>query len=175
MTDLLHIPNWNGLHPLIIHFPIALLLIAPLFVVLGGVLGSSKGRSFLMSALILMVLGTASVFVAVETGGAAGKLAGSAPRVAAVLEQHKELAETTQVLFSLLTLGFAALLFVPRVLGRELGAPLNAALLSVFLISYATGALFLVKTANQGGRLVYELGVKAPMASSTAAAGVSRR
>jgi uncharacterized membrane protein len=169
MTHLLPIPNWYGLHPLIIHFPITLLLVAPLFVIVGGVLAPSKCRSFLVSALVLMVLGTASLFLAVETGEAAGELAGSAPEIKAVLNQHRELAKTTQVLFSLLTLCFAALLFVPRVLGRELGFRVNAALLSAFLIFYATGALFLVNTASHGGRLVHELGVRAPVASSTTA------
>jgi uncharacterized membrane protein len=169
MTHLLAIPGWNGLHPLIVHFPITLLLVAPLFVVVGGVLAPSKGRTFLISALILMVLGTASVFFAIETGEGAGELAGSAPEIRAVLKQHQELAKTTRVLFSLLTLSFAALLFVPTVLGRELGLRVNTALLSAFLIFYATGAVFLVNTASHGGRLVHELGVRAPVASNISA------
>jgi uncharacterized membrane protein len=169
MTHLLTIPSWNGLHPLIIHFPITLLLVAPLFVVVGGVLAPSKGRTFLISALILMVLGTASVFFAIETGEGAGELAGSAPEIRAVLKQHQELAKTTRVLFSLLTLSFAALLFVPTVLGRELGLRVNMALLSAFLIFYATGAVFLVNTASHGDRLVHELGVRAPVAPNTSA------
>ena len=32
------IPSWDALHPLIIHFPIALLLIAPIFIIVGAVL-----------------------------------------------------------------------------------------------------------------------------------------
>jgi len=37
------IPNWDALHPLIIHFPIALLLIAPIFVVVGAALTPPRG------------------------------------------------------------------------------------------------------------------------------------
>ena len=35
MIEFPPIPSWDGLHPLIVHFPIALLLVAPLLVVLG--------------------------------------------------------------------------------------------------------------------------------------------
>ena len=35
MIQLPPIPGWYELHPLVVHFPIALLLIAPLFVLLG--------------------------------------------------------------------------------------------------------------------------------------------
>ena len=33
------IPSWDGLHPLIIDFPIALLLVAPLLVLIGALQG----------------------------------------------------------------------------------------------------------------------------------------
>jgi uncharacterized membrane protein len=157
------ISSWNALHALVIHFPIALLLIAPLFVVVGAVISPPKGRAFLLSALILMVLGTASLFLTVETGEAAGQVPGLTPAIEETLKQHQELAETTRVLFSLLTVAFAALLFVPWSL--ELDRRVNAALLAAFLIFYATGALFLVNTARHGGHLVHEFGVRAPVAA----------
>ncbi len=46
------LPGWDGLHPLVVHFPIALLLVAPVFVVLGLVLPRA-GRGFLVGALVL--------------------------------------------------------------------------------------------------------------------------
>jgi uncharacterized membrane protein len=169
MLNLPFLPSWNGLHPLIVHFPIALLFVAPLFVILGIVVGPLKGRPFLVSALILMALGTGSIFVAVETGELASELVRSTSAVRAVLQQHQNLAETTEVLFTLLTVVLAALLFAPKLLRRELGLRVLVALLAAFLLFYITGALFLVKTAHQGARLVHELGVKAPVASSVAA------
>ena len=60
------IPSWDALHPLIIHFPIALLLIAPIFIVVGAVLTPAKGRSYLIAAMVLLLVGTASIFVAVQ-------------------------------------------------------------------------------------------------------------
>ncbi len=40
-------PSWDGLHPLIVHFPIALLLVAPLFVVLGLARAAALGGCLL--------------------------------------------------------------------------------------------------------------------------------
>ncbi len=97
------IPSWDALHPLIIHFPIALLLIAPIFIVIGAVLTPAKGRSYLVAALVLLLVGTAAIFVAVETGEAAGKLAERTPGMARVLETHESLAERTQAVFSVLS------------------------------------------------------------------------
>ncbi len=163
------LPSWNDMHPLIIHFPIALLLTVPLFVIVGAVPSPPKGRAFLMSALILMVLGTASVFLSMETGEAARGIARSDPAIKAAINEHLELAEATQVLFSVLTLAFAALLFVPNMLRAELGHRVSVALLAVFLIFYATGILFLVNTAHHGGLLVHEMGVTSPMSHSVSA------
>ena len=73
------IPSWDALHPLIIHFPIALLLVAPIFIVVGAVLTPARGRSYLIAAMVLLLVGTASIFVAVESGEAAGKLAERTP------------------------------------------------------------------------------------------------
>jgi uncharacterized membrane protein len=168
------LPSWNSLHPLIIHFPIALLLVAPLFVIVGGMLPPPKGKAFLMSALILMVLGTSSVFLSVETGEAARGIARSDPVIKAAIDEHQDLAEATRVLFSGLTIAFAALLFVPNMLRVELGRRVNVALLAVFLIFYTTGILFLVNTAHQGELLVHEMGVRSPLTHNVSASVGSR-
>jgi len=169
MLNVVFVPSWNGLHPLIVHFPIALLFVAPLFVILGIAVGPLKGRQFLVSALLLMALGTVSIFVAVESGAAAREVVKSTSAVRAVLQQHQDLAEATEVLFTLLTVVFAVLLYAPKLLRRELALRITVALLAVFLLFYITGALFLVKTAHQGARLVHEFGVTAPVASSVPA------
>ena len=149
-------PDRNGLHALIAHIPIVLLLVAPFFAIVSIGLPTTKRRLFLGLTLTLMVVGTAMTFVAVTTGEAAMEVIGSTPALQVVLEQHRTLAETTRELFIVLTLGFAALLFAPRLLGRELESRINTVLLAVFLVFYATGALFLVHTALQGGQLVSE-------------------
>jgi len=154
------LPTWDGLHPLVTHFPIALLLVAPLFVVLGLVRRPSA-RAFLLAALLLMVLGTTAIFVAVPTGEAAGRLAERTPLVNQVLERHEELAEATRVLFTALTAIFAVIVFGPVVLKKELERRSTLALHVAFLILYGAGAAVLTNTAHQGGQLVHALGVHA--------------
>jgi uncharacterized membrane protein len=161
-----YFPGWNGTHALIVSIPIILLLIAPLFVIVGTVLPSAKGQPFLVWALILMILGTVTVFVAAATGEAAMRVLGPSPATQVALEQHRDLAGTTEELFLMLTLAFAALLFVPRLLGNEFESWVNSALLAAFLVFYATGALFLANTVHHGGHVVHELGHKAPVTGS---------
>jgi len=153
-------PDRSGLHQFIVYISIILLLVAPFLVIVGIGYSAAKRRLFLGSALTLMVLGTAMTFLAVTTGEVAMRAVRPTPAFKVTLEEHRALAETTRELFSVLTLGFAALLFVPRLLGREPGSRVNTALFVVYLVFYATGALFLVNTALEGGRLVRELEAK---------------
>lgn len=165
------IPSWDALHPLVIHFPVALLLVAPLLIVLG--LLPRMGRGYLNAALVLMILGTVAAWVAVSTGEAAGELAARTPAVKATLEQHEELAETTRALFTAFTLVFAALLFLPRILRRQPGRRLETAVGVLFLLGYSAGAGVLAETAHQGGRLVHVHGVHALMPAEPAATTTS--
>jgi uncharacterized membrane protein len=162
------IPSWNELHPLVIHFPIALLLVAPLFIVIGIIVNPGKGRPFLTAALVLMLLGTAGTFFAIATGEAAGEIVERTPAVSAVLERHEDLAEMTRIVFSVLTLLFAAILLLPRLLKREPSVATARILPLAFLIFYSAGAVILVNTAHNGGRLVHELGVHARITQSNA-------
>lgn len=154
------LPGWNVIHHFTVHIPIILLFVAPFLVIVSMGLPDAKRQPFLSSALILMVLGTAMAFLAVTTGEAAMKAISSTPAFKGAIEEHRNLAETTMALFSMLTLGFMALVFAPRLVGRELEPFLNSALLAIFLLFYATGALFLTHTALQGGHLAHELDVK---------------
>ena len=158
------IPSWDALHPLIIHFPIALLLVAPLLVVL-GILFRNQGRGLLIAALIIMLLGTIGIYMAVATGEAAGELAERTPGVAAVLERHEELAQTARAIFTALTIVFAAILFTPAFFKKALSRKSTAAISLAFLLFYAAGAIVLANVAHQGGRLVHEYGVRAMMTS----------
>lgn len=162
------IPSFDGLHPLIIHFPIALLFIAPLFVAIGALLTPRRGRPLLYSALLLMVVGTASIFLAVETGEAAGKLADRNPEVNAALEDHEELAESTRLMFTVLTAIFAAIVAAPLFRRREPGRLASTVLPLAFLVVYGGGMVLLANTADHGGRLVHQLGVHAMIAPGEA-------
>ena len=151
---------WDSLHPLIIHFPIALLLVSPLFILISAVLTPPKGRPYMVAALILLLLGTASLFLAVQTGEAAGALAERTPPVEALLHGHQTLASETRNVFVTLSIIALGVFFFPRLLRKERPL-LSRALPLSFLVFYAVGIIFLVNTADRGGRLVHELGVHA--------------
>jgi uncharacterized membrane protein len=171
MLGLPLLPGWSGIHPLVVHFPVALLMVAPLFVLI-GVTAVKTMKNFSIAALVLMALGTLATFIAVPTGEAAARLADRTPEVNIALERHENLAERTRIIFTFLTLLYALVLFGPRLMKRELRRGAVVALQATFLFLYAGGALVLINTAHNGGRLVHELGVHAllPSAESLGAA-----
>jgi uncharacterized membrane protein len=163
MQSWLPIPaTWDGLHPIITHFPIVLLLIAPLFVILGMV-KLDRWKMFSVSALILMALGSAAAFIAVSTGEAAAEMAEKTPQVVAALERHEDLAEDTRLAFSILTAVFAVIVIGPALIKRTLPRRLRLGLHALFLVAYLGACLVLARTGHEGGMLVHQLGVRAMM------------
>jgi uncharacterized membrane protein len=154
------------MHPLLVHFPIALLFITPLFLLLAQLLGR-RNRVWTLTALLLLILGTAGIFAAAASGEAAGKLVERSREINAVLERHEHLAEAARGVFSGLTLGFAALVLVPIALKRELPRWAHVSWHVLFLVVFLGALGFLVQITHQGGRLVHQFGVHALMAPET--------
>jgi uncharacterized membrane protein len=171
MFQLPPVPTWDALHPLIIHFPIALLLVAPLFIIAALLVSGSRRQAFMISALVLMILGTASVYVALSTGEAAGKLAERTTEINAVLERHEDLAEKTRLTFTVLTVILAGMLIVPRFVQWEPSRAMSAIASVVFLVLYGGAAQLLTNTAHNGGLLVHEFGVTAMVSAPTTMPG----
>ncbi len=140
-------------------------MIAPLLILIGA-FAAKRGKAFLISALILMAIGTAATFIAVSTGEAAGELAERVPNVEAVLESHEDLAETTRNVFSILTVVFAIILIAPMVFRKELSSRVTIPMNLAFLLFYSSGVVMLINTAHEGGKLVHQYGVHAMMASN---------
>ncbi len=167
MLQLPPLPTWDALHPLIIHFPIALLFVSPVFILIGAFLRPAKGRPYLNAALILLVLGTISLFVGVHTGQAAGELVDQDPPVGAMLHAHQTLAVETTDVFVVLSLIACGLFLIPRLLGKADTLLLSRVFPLSFLVLYAVGIVFLINTADRGGRMVHEFGVHAMIAPTT--------
>jgi len=166
MLQIPTIPTWDSIHPLIIHFPIALLLVSPLFMLIGIIRQPEKGRPFLETAVVLLLLGTVTLFFAAESGEAAAELADQTPPVADLLRQHQQLASDTRNLFVTLSVISIGVLMLPRLLSTDRVLFTRVLPLS-FLVFYAVGIIFLVNTADRGGRLVHEFGVHAVIAPTT--------
>ncbi len=162
-------PGWDGLHPLVIHFPIALLLVAPIFVALALILGR-RGRWAAPMALALLVIGTGFALIARETGEAAAALVDQSPSISAVLDQHEDLAEATVAAFSALTALYALILLAqwkwPKLASARIHIPVHG----VFLLLLLAASVILANTGHQGGRLVHEFGIHAITAPAHAPA-----
>jgi uncharacterized membrane protein len=158
---------------MIIHFPIALLLITPCFILLGALLKPTRGRPYLIAAMALLLVGTAGTFVAVETGEAAAELAERVPGMAQVLHTHESLAERTRAVFMVLSIIFIALLIVPGWMHQAENRLTTTILPLAFLVLYSAGVLLLLNTAHNGGRLVHEYGVRAMVAASAGGANAA--
>ena len=166
MSQFPPIPSWDALHPLVIHFPIALLLVVPFLIVTGALRPPERGQTILYVALALMIVGTLGTFLAIATGEAAGRIAERTPQIDVVLEHHEQLAEATRIAFSVLTVLFAAILLIPVILKKTSNRLVSTALSLAFLVLYGGGILLLTNTAHNGGRLVHEFGVRAAVKHS---------
>ena len=160
MFQLPPIPSWDALHPTISHFPIALLLVAPLCL-LAGLWCRDQRRALAMVALGLMAAGTLGVYLAASTGDAARDVAVQTPEVKAAIQAHEDLGAVVRAVFSALTVLLAALLFAPGLARRELTSRELGAGIAVILVLSVVAGLILVNTAHTGGLLVHKLAVHA--------------
>jgi|ERR1019366_802730 uncharacterized membrane protein len=163
MPQLSMVPGWDGLHPMIIHFPIVLFLLPPLFLLLAAFTHAERRCLFLSAALTVMVLATTSLYVAFETGEAAETLINQRAEITTVVEHHQEFADLSRSSFTAATALFSLVLLIRRLLHlhtRELTAVLPLG----FVAFYGLGLFWLIHTAYNGERLVHEFGVKGVIA-----------
>lgn len=153
-------PAWSHLHPAIVHFPIALLMVAPLLVAL-GLLWPAQRAGIHGSALILLILGTAMAVVAVATGMAVTGPTARSPELLAALDAHERLGKWTAFVYAGLTLGMILIQFLPLVLRQRLSRNWMLALHLSWLAASLGASLLLIQTGHLGGRMVHELGAHA--------------
>lgn len=181
MSWLPAIPGWDGIHPAMVQFPVALLL-ATSVLLLVSLVTRRTWRTWAGAALLMMALGTVGTWLAVASGHAAGQLVDKTPAVAEALRNHEALGVNTRNLFTLLTVIFAALMILTAALKTPMPAPLRISAYAVFLVIYLGAIGFVAQTADRGGRLVHELGVRAmivnppppPAAPATSAVPAAR-
>jgi uncharacterized membrane protein len=167
MLQFLPMPAWDALHPLIIHFPIVLLLVSPLFIVISATLPPPRGRPYMMTAIVLLLLGTASLFIATSTGKSAARYVERGGAMDALLETHRNFATETIMVFSELSILLLAIFLLPRMLGRRESRLFSTVLPLTFLAFYFGGIAFLLNTTHTGGRLAHEFGAHASISSTT--------
>ncbi len=148
------------LHPMLVHFPIALFITSVLFDVLGVWL---KHESLREGALWLLVLGVLTGLAAFASGDLAAEAAEKAGVAESLIETHEHLAGATVGLFGAL--------LVWRLLLRNRFSPRTQI---AYLMVAIVGLGLLSATGHYGGSLVYEhgVGVNAPAARTSDQAGM---
>ena len=145
------LPGWApNLHPLVVHFPIALLLTAAGLDVVGWVLRCNRPLRFVATALY--VLGTLAIVAAYVTGRAAAGTVWLPGMAHAAVKEHWDWAFRAVWFFTILTTVRLVLLLR----GRSEGRP---ALIALLTLVGLLGAVLLGETGDRGGRLVYQHGV----------------
>jgi uncharacterized membrane protein len=133
------------LHPMLVHFPIALFITSVLFDVLGAWLTRESLRE---SALWLLVLGVLTGLAAFASGDLAAEAAEKAGVAESLIEIHEHLAGAT--------VGIFGALLAWRLLLRNRFSPRTRI---AYLMVAIVGLGLLGATGHYGGGLVYEHGV----------------
>lgn len=149
-------PPLNHIHPAIVHFPIALLTVAPGLVLLGA-LWPAQRRGVHAAALILLLLGLLGALVALATGELAESFAHRTPELRVALDHHQALAWQTVAIFGALALAWLARWAASRFLHRELPPRAAQALFLLWLLVSAWGVVTLLRTGHEGGQMVHVL------------------
>jgi uncharacterized membrane protein len=147
MTALL--PGWApNLHPLVIHFPIALLVAGAFIELLAALF---RRHEWLAStATMLFGLGAAGAIVACVSGQQALDTVLMPGMAHPIVESHRTWALVTTFYFSILALVRLAV---------GLRGALSTRYRVILLVAALLGVAGLQQTAERGGRLVYEQGV----------------
>ena len=150
--------DWGSLHPVIVHAPVALLFIAPLFILIG--LSSQKSaKIFYICAFILLLTGTLSIYLAVSTGERASEHLQLSSDAIKTLELHDRLGMVMRLNFTILTSIFLTYLILNSFFIRKFSPKIHRWGITLFLIIYACHLLLLINTAHQGGKLVHHHGI----------------
>ncbi len=138
MIDIQHI------HPMIVHFPIALLIVGLLADAIGLF---SKKEFFSKAGLYLLILGTIGVIAAYFSGNLAGEGVTEAGSLKQALESHEEAAE-----LSIWLMSAAALVRIAFIAVKSYSGSLKWVAFALFLI----GVLSIARTGYYGGELVFK-------------------
>lgn len=144
-------PTLAQLHPQVVHFAVALLLLGVLF---RAISLSGKLKFTDHAAAALLILGTIAALVSVKSGDAAHGPVERIPGARPIVIEHEEAAELTHDVFvavALLELIALGMALSPKTAGKiRLGTHAASALVGVW------GGWTLYKTAELGGEIVYK-------------------
>ena len=141
-----------GLHPIVIHFPIACFILYALFEIAGAVLNN---KNLSTTAYILLIIGVVSCVAAVLTGNqaheVAEKLIDKGIKIPHdLIEEHEQ--------YATITLWYFFFLLVVRTISL-LKKKFTKSVQIGFVFLAILGCYFLYEAGEHGGKLVYKFGV----------------
>jgi uncharacterized membrane protein len=149
------LPEWApSIHPLLIHFPIALLTIAVLFDVV-ALVAPRKQAEIRAAAVTLFALGAVAALAAFFTGRAAADAVDVPAAAQTLLTDHADWAERTVWFFGLFALARLAMLWFDHKERLPAGKALN-----ILAVVIGAGGIFLLfQTGDRGAQMVFKYGV----------------
>lgn len=139
----------QNVHPLFVHFPIALLSVSVLFDLLGQIL---KKDSLTVSAWWMQIMGTAALVFTAATGLIAETTVGHSDDAHEVMQNHKTM--------ELIAAGIFLFIFIWRLILRGKTPSESGKTAHTLYTIMAIGAVaFMLTGSYWGGKLVYEYGV----------------
>ena len=154
------IPGWDGIHPVAVQFAVVLFCLTPVLLV-ASMLSRKTWETWARATLLVMALGAVASWLAVASGHAAAQLVDKTAALQQQISAHEALGVQTRNLFTLFTVLFGLLVFLPGWLHRKLPNAARLALYASFLVVGFAAALVMGRAASLGGRLVHESGVRA--------------
>src|SRR5690606_30568038 len=144
------VPDWApNIHPIIVHFPLVLLIIAVLFDLAG--LALTKFDWIKKSALLLYFLGTIAAAIAFITGNEASNIIDIPANAFSAVNEHADWAEITLWFFSIYTIVRLSFAIFFKSLKKVFVVPI--VLVGIF------GIYFLYQTGGHGAQLVFGYGL----------------
>ena len=160
MISLALLPPWSGMHPLIVHTPVALGVLAPLFVIPAVLRPGSKGWA--KATLVLLVIAAVGGWLAYYSGEAAEEhfqtVGFPTPEAEAATTEHHDIGGLARFALTASAAGFAA--WMLAVVKLSPAKSRLAAGLAVVLTLVA--AWLVIWAGHQGGELVHVHGLLAP-------------
>lgn len=135
------------LHPLVVHFPVALFIVYALTEIIGIV---NKSDKMLFTAHYLLLLGVVTAVGAVLTGNQAGE---AAKLAAGTIGNYEELIESHET-FATITLWFFLFVLIFRtylVLKKKFVGRIRY----LFILFAIIGSILIIETGYRGGELVF--------------------
>ena len=161
------IPPLEGLHPIVVHFPIGILLIAwiPMLIAL---IDKKRRHTWFASAAMLLIVGTIGAFAAVFTGEATEDIVGeSSQLIHDAIHEHEEAAELARNLFIAATIVFLVVWGVGAKINEKKRMMVGIAGGALVVASYSVACVSLMNAGHLGGELVHIHGIHAPIGSSS--------